>query len=122
MRRYEAGDLVGLRALVHEDAEIQMAYLQGEIACGPGALEEALNAASRSVHRPRMDGIVPIDESAAILHGRVRYPIEGGGFGDRRAAWLNVVKDGLLWRVRIYPDVETARQAYASEFLSQLQG
>ena len=122
MRLYEAGDLAQLRTLVHEDAEIQMAYLHGELACGPNALEEALRAAARSVHRPRMDGVVAIDEGAAILHGRVRYPLDGGGFGDRQAAWLNVLKDGLMWRVRIYADVRTARRAYAEEFLPELQG
>jgi ketosteroid isomerase-like protein len=122
MRLYEAGDLSGLRALVHEDAEIQMAYLHGELARGPRALEEALRAAAHSVHRPRMDGVVAIDESAAILHGRVRYPVNGGGFGDRQAAWLNVLKDGLMWRVRIYADVEAARRAYAEEFLPELRG
>jgi hypothetical protein len=120
MRLYEAGDLVGLRALVHEDAEIQMAYLNGEIAYGPGALQEALRAAARSVHRPRMDGSVELDASAAIMYGRVRYPIEGGGFGDRSAAWLNVLRDGLLWRVRVYSDVEAARAAYRTQFLPQL--
>ena len=122
MRLYEAGDLARLSTLVHEDAEIQMAYLHGELARGPRALEDALRAAAHSVHRPRMDGVVAVDDSAAILYGRVRYPVEGGGFGDRQAAWLNILKDGLMWRVRIYADVAAARRAYAEEFLPQLQG
>ncbi len=120
MQLYAEGDFAAVRALVHPDAEIQMAYLHGEVATGPEALEQALHAAAHSVHRPRMDGIESIDENAAILFGRVRYPLEGGGFGDRQAAWLNVMRDGLMWRVRIYPNVRTARDAYATEFLPQL--
>lgn len=120
MQLYAAGKLVELRKLVHEDAEIQMAYLHGEFASGPDALEKALRNAAQSVHRPRMDGIEAIDDNAAILFGRVRYPLDGGGFGDRQAAWLNVLKDGLMWRVRIYSDVEAARKAYAEDFLPEL--
>ena len=99
-----------------------MAFLHGEFATGPAALEQALNAAAGSLHRPTMDGIEAIDDVAAIMFGRVRYPLEGGGFGDRQAAWLNILKDGLMWRVRIYPDVEAARTAYVTEFLPQLRG
>ena len=38
----------------------------------------------------------------------------------RQAAWLNVLKDGQIWRVRIYSDVEAARGAYEIEFLPEL--
>ena len=31
----------------------------------------------------------------------VRYPLEGVNYSE--AAWLNVVKDDRIWRVRIYP-------------------
>ena len=117
MKLYASGRLDMLRDLVHPDAEIQMALLRGEAARGPDGLERALTAAATSLHRPRMDTIEPIDAHAAILVGRVRYPLEGGGFGDRRAAWLNVLKDGLIWRVRIYHDASAARQAYTTEFL-----
>jgi hypothetical protein len=120
MRLYAAGDFAALRELVHSEAEIQMAFLQGKFATGPAALEEALNAAAHSVHRPTMEGIEAINDGAAILFGRVRYPLEGGGFGDRQAAWLNVLKDGLMWRVRIYPNVAAAHAAYITEFLPQL--
>ena len=120
MRFYEAGDFASLRGLVHEDAEIQMAFLRGDIAYGRDGLEQALHAAANSVHQPRIDVWEEIDENAAIMHGQVRFPLDGRGFGDRPAAWLNVLKDGLMWRVRIYPTVEAARHAYETEFQPQL--
>jgi hypothetical protein len=115
MRLYAAGDLVALRALVHPEAEIQMALLHNELAHGPEGLEEALRAAT-FIHAPRMDRIEPVDEHAAIMVGRVRYALEGGGFGDRAAAWLSVLRDGLIWRVRLYPDVSAARRAYRQRY------
>jgi hypothetical protein len=115
MRLYAAGDLAGLRALVHPEAEIQMALLHNDVARGPDGLEQALRAATY-IHSPRMDRIEPLDEHAAILVGRVRYPLEGGGFGDRAAAWLSVLRDGLIWRVHIYADVSAARRAYRQQY------
>ena len=120
MQLYAAGDFDRLRRHVHPDAEVQMAFLHGDVARGPDGLAQALRSAAGSLHRPRMDGIEAIDEHAAVMVGRVRYPIDGGGFGDRPAAWLNVVRDGLIWRVRVFNDVVEARQAYTAEYLPQL--
>jgi hypothetical protein len=119
MRLYAEGRLDELKALVHPEAEIQMALLRDDVARGPDGLEEALRAASH-LHAPRMDRIEPIDEHAAILVGRVRYPLDGGGFADRPAAWLDVLRDGLIWRVRLFSDARAARHAYEVEYLPQL--
>jgi hypothetical protein len=114
MRLYAEGRLSELRTLVHPEAEIQMVLLHGEVARGPEGLEAALRDATY-LHSPQMEHIEPIDEHAAILVGRVRYALEGGGFGDRAAAWLDVLRDGLIWRVLVFPDAEQARQAYEAE-------
>jgi hypothetical protein len=114
MRLYAEGRLSELRELVHPEAEIQMVLLHGDVARGPEGLERALRDATY-LHSPHMERIEPIDEHAAILVGRVRYPLEGGGFGDRAAAWLDVLRDGLIWRVLVFPDVEQAREAYEAE-------
>ncbi len=120
MRLYTEAKLDELREHVHADAEIQMVLLHGEIARGPDGLSEALQSAQKSLHLPYGTRIEPIDDSAAIMVGRVRYPLRGGGFGDRAAAWLNVLKDGKIWRVRVYADADEARLAYETEFAPEL--
>src|SRR4051812_15540268 len=116
MRMYEDGDLAGLREHVHEEAEIQMVLLHGEAARGPNGLEEALRRGEQSLHQPYGTRVEPIDDHACVLVGRVRYPLEGGGYGDRAAAWLNVIKDQKMWRVYVYDSAEQAREAYATQF------
>jgi hypothetical protein len=121
MQLYEQGDLAGLRELVHEDAEIQMVLLGGEVARGPSGLERALRQGEESLHQPYGTRVEPIDDHACVLVGRVRYSLEGGGYGDRAAAWLSVVKDGKMWRTYVYDTAEQAREAYATEFASLLR-
>jgi hypothetical protein len=61
-----------------------------------------------------MTGIEALDDDAAVVYGTIRLPMPEHGLAYRNAAWLGIVRDGLLWRVTAHPDLDAARQAYLS--------
>ena len=119
MRLYAEGQLGQLRELVHPEAEIQMLFLDGELAHGPDGLVAALQRAADSIHTVSPVDVEPIDSGAAILIGRILREVPRGGLADDAAAWLNVIRDGLLWRVLVYGDVAEARHAYETRFSAE---
>jgi len=114
MACYERGDLEGVAAFVHPDAEIEMLFLGGEVARGPEGLIEALTQAREGVHRPTMTGVEPIGDDAAMMIGRIQHADQRGGLTDRKAVWLTIARDGLLWRTRIFDSEDEARAYHAS--------
>ena len=112
MDAYAQGLRKELAALVHPEAEIQMLFLAGDVARGPSGLLDALEQASRSAHKPTMTGIEELDDDAAVMYGSIRLPMPEHGLAYRNAAWLGVLRDGLLWRVTAHADLDAARTAY----------
>ena len=112
MGAYAQGRSKELAALVHPEAEIQMLFLEGGVAHGPSGLRDALERASKSAHKVRMTGIEELDDDAAVMYGSIRLPMPEHGLAYRNAAWLGVVRDGLLWRVTAHADLDAARSAY----------
>jgi len=114
MACYERGDLDGVAGFVHPDAEIEMLFLGGEVARGPEGLIEALTKAREGVHRPTMTGIEPVGDDAALMIGRIQHVDQRGGLSDRKAVWLTIMRDGLLWRTRVFDSEDEARAYHAS--------
>lgn len=119
MACYERGDLEALAVLVHPQAEIEMLFLGGEVARGPEGLIEALLRAREGVHRPTMTGIEPVGEDAALMVGRIQHTDARGGLADRKAVWLTVLRDGLLWQTRVF-DTEADARAYHAVLVGEL--
>jgi hypothetical protein len=46
--------------------------------------------------------------------GRIQYTDPRGSLTDRKAVWLTVLRDGLLWRTRVFESDTEARAHYAS--------
>jgi hypothetical protein len=113
MAAYERGDLDAIAELVHPEAEIQMLGLGGDFARGPAELLEALERRESVVHEPTMTHLETISDDAAIMVGRIQYADTRGGLTDREAAWLTVLRDGLLWRTLVFASADEARSAYA---------
>jgi ketosteroid isomerase-like protein len=111
MAAYARGDLAGMAACVHPDAEIEVVGL-GRVVHGPAGLQEALAAAGRVAHQPTMSSIEPVGEDGAMMIGRVRYGDSTGGRWDNPAVWLSIVRDGKIWRSRAYASADDARAAY----------
>lgn len=113
MAAYERGDLDALLALVHSEAEIEMLILDGGVARGPEGLAEALAMAAKQVHRPKMSRVEEIGTDAALMIGRIQYGDAERGISDHEAVWLNVLRDGMIWRSKVFASAPEARAAYA---------
>lgn len=113
MAAYEQGDLDGLAELVHPEAELQMLLLGDDPARGPDGLRDALRPRGDVVHRPTVTHIESISDDAAIMAGRIQYTDTRGGLTDREAVWLTVLREGRLWRTRVFASADEARAAYA---------
>jgi hypothetical protein len=113
MAAYERGDLEALSRFVHSDAEIEMLALQGDVARGPDGLRETLESMREGLHRPTMTRIETIGDDAALMIGRIQYADPDRGVTDRSAVWLTVLRDGMLWRTRVFGNAAEARAAYA---------
>jgi SnoaL-like domain len=113
MAAYERDDLDELAELVHPEAEIQMLLLGNEPARGPTELREALERRGSVVHQPTMSHVEALSGDAAIMVGRIQYADTRGGLTDREAAWLTLLRDGLLWRTWVFASADEARSAYA---------
>jgi len=119
MALYERGDLDALVALVHPDAEIEMVVLGGGAAHGPEGLVVALTQAREGVHRPTMTSVEGLGTDAALMIGRIQYTDARGGLTDRKAVWLTMLRDGLLWRTRVF-DSEAEARAYHASVVAEL--
>jgi ketosteroid isomerase-like protein len=112
MEAYRRGDLDGLAAFVHPEAEIEMFLLGGEAARGPEALRNALAAAREGIHRPTMSSLEAVADDAVVMAGRIQTMDAEGAVSDRAAFWLTVLRDGKVWRTRVLTTLAEAPAAY----------
>jgi ketosteroid isomerase-like protein len=111
MSAYERGDLDAMAALIHPDAEIEMLLLSRKAARGPSGLRDSLAAAQGGIHRPTRVSIEAIADDAAVMSGRIQHADEGAIY-DRKAYWLTVLRDDLLWRTRVIDSMDEAPAVY----------
>jgi hypothetical protein len=113
MAAYERGDLDAVATFVHPDAEIEMVPLDDDV-IGPEGLRETLERLDGGIHKPTMTRIERVGDDAALMVGRIQYADPTlGGVADRPAVWLSVLRDGLIWRTRVFRTAEDAHAAYA---------
>lgn len=101
-RAFEAGDWDALRALYRDDALAVVAPAEGRV-LGPDEVVAAIRQAAADViyERPvhEVEEIVP---GIVLLLGRVRLRDgDARGWSDEPRAWLYVVEDSLIVRVRV---------------------
>jgi hypothetical protein len=99
---------------IHPDAEMRLLVSYGELVRGRDevarAMQEGLAAAP---WRAEVDRIEWLDAETALTSGYARYPLQGGGFGEGKVFWLDRLRDGMVWRVRVFRSEAEARQTYA---------
>lgn len=110
---YASGDWARLRAAYHDDALLCTLAAQEEILPPDELIDVFARVSEENTYDVVQTSISAIDEVACIVTGKVRYPIDGRGFGDGHRAWVLTYKDGLLYRSCAYPSVRRAREAYA---------
>ena len=106
------GEWSPMRELLHDDSLLTTFAAQQEI-LGP---DDVIAAFQRVVHDPTYEvfniSISALADEACIVKAHVRYPLEGGGFGEGRKLWLMTYKDGLLFRSSYYDTAAMARASY----------
>ena len=102
-----------LRDLCHEDALLSTLAAQLEVMTPDELMLVLAEVTAGDVYG--IDGMTAtaVDETAALLTGRIRFPLAAGGFGEGDRAWLLTYRDGLLYRLRAYTSARKARAAYA---------
>lgn len=119
MAAYERGDLEALALFIHAEAEIEMFARQRDVARGPEGLRDTLESAREGLHRPTVTRFESVGDDAALMIGRIQYTDAGGGVTDRSAVWLTVLRDGLVWRTRVFGTAAEARAGYAELRMEQ---
>lgn len=103
MKAYDAQNWEAFGAFVHPDATFELVAADGQPVRGRDAILETMRRArSETFYDATVSEIVPLTDTTAEAHGRVRYPLPGGrGHADAAFTWDVELRDGLIWGVRI---------------------
>jgi hypothetical protein len=101
--------------LIHPQAVMQLLVSFGEPIRGRAAVLEALDSDSAAIFRAHVEAFEWLDEQTSLTTAHARYPLRGRGFAEGRVFWLDELRDGLIWRVRVYQQKDDARNAFHSE-------
>lgn len=97
-----------MRSLLHSESRLESLAAPGAV-LSPDKLVEAIRGAmSDGVYAVKSWDIELLTRHAALTLGRVRYRTGVGGFTDESRVWLTSERDGLIWRMRIFNDRESA--------------
>jgi ketosteroid isomerase-like protein len=100
-----------LRFFLHEEAEMTLLVTEGETVRGRDALVRLLLGGDSSFEADALR-FESLGDDAAIVEGSARIRRPDGTVESREAVWLHELRDGLIWRVRVYGDVDAARAAF----------
>src|SRR5262249_22442902 len=99
--------------LIHEDAQMRLLVSFGKLLEGRSAVVEALAGGwAAETFRARILRFEWLDDSTSLTFAHARYALESGGFAEGNVFWLDEIRDGQIWRVRVFKDEAEARLAY----------
>ena len=99
-------------ALYHPNARIATVTGGATPLTADEVIAELARVADDSVYSVSSSQAEALDEHAAIVAGRMRRPVEGGGFEDAGHVWLITVLDGLVYRQAVYQQPGEAAAVY----------
>lgn len=106
-------DDAALGESIHEDAEMRLLVSHGEILRGRAEILRALaRGAEATTFRAEVERFEWLDATTSLTFAHARYSLENGGVADGRVYWLDEIRDGKIWRVRVYRSEVEARAAY----------
>jgi hypothetical protein len=98
---------------IHPDAEMRLLVSYGELVRGREGVARAMHEGrAAATWRAEVDRVEWLDSETALTSGYARYPLQGGGFGEGKVFWLDRLRDGMIWHVRVFRSEDEARQAY----------
>lgn len=122
METFEAGDLEGFGELVHDDVESRLVLCGGKPIRGKAAYLAALADAKKRVLVASPRQVTVVDDGAAIIVGRLQYPLRPSGIADSAACWTVEVRDGKVFRVTAFATDSEAREWLAARALDDRGG
>jgi hypothetical protein len=110
----QSKDSIGAIAqLIHPDAEMNLLVSFGKPLRGRVAVVQALEKGRQAaIYMARVSRFEWLDEQTALSFADARYALEQGGFAQGHVVWLDELRDGMIWRVRVFRSEKSARQAY----------
>ena len=98
-----------LADLIHEDAKVSDIgrHLHGRDEIVQALLEEQ----QAFVYMGYVDRYELLDETSLLISGRARVAV-ANGYLDSTVFWVDVFRNGLLWRVSAFPSPEEARDGF----------
>ena len=111
-RVFPTRDWSAVRALYHPNALV-ITVTGGPTPLSADELIAQLEQASEDfLYSVSGSDLVPVDEHAVIVTGRMRRRLPRGGFEDASHLWLLTVRDDLVYRQGVFPDQQAAVEAY----------
>lgn len=101
-------DREALGGLIHPEASLEMAMARGDLVQGRASVLAALESGWQEVHSLSIRQLRPVSETTVIIVGRSRHPSPMGGHADSACVWLCEYRDGMLWRQRLFSDIDEA--------------
>jgi hypothetical protein len=109
--RWKRGDLEAIAELVHPEAEVESVAAPGRVLRGRAEYLEAIRSTFDSVWLQKVERVESMSDTLALTVATIRYPLPEGGHGVGRYCWLDEVREGMLWRVKLFATPEQARAA-----------
>jgi hypothetical protein len=106
--------------LIHSEAQMALVVNDFRSVRGRDQIVAELSAArKRMIYSARVERCEKVDESTLLLRGQARYAVDRG-LTHSTVCWLDIFRDGLLWRVHAFRTEAQARAAY-ERFISDEQ-
>jgi hypothetical protein len=102
--------------LIHPDAEMRLLVSHGMLLRGRDQVVKTLeHGRAAETFRAHVRDFEWLDDSTALTRARARYALPTGGMAEGRVFWLDELRDGMIWRVRVFKSEEDARDVYRQE-------
>lgn len=102
-----------LRDTIHPDAEMRLLVSFGRPLHGRDAILAALEESRQAqIYQARVRSFEWLDENTSLTTANARFALEGGGYAEGQAYWLDEIRNELIWAVEIFGNETAARRTY----------
>ena len=104
--------------LVHPDAQMDSVAHQNILVGRDAVVKSTRSAAESAVFELAITAVEQLDDRTVMVVGSMRRPSDLGGFADSTLAWVDEVRDGMLWRSWAFNSAAEARRSFLSRGMS----
>jgi hypothetical protein len=103
-------DWPAMRALLHPAARLESLAAVGEVLSAAELVQAIRTASLRGLYAVKSWRVDLIRPQIGLAEARVRYESTPGAITDEPRRFLASDQDGLIWRMRIFHDLESAQR------------